>query len=84
LEAVRVAAGARGRGLDAALVGWAVGEAARRGCGLVLFTTESRPDASRFHERLGAVAFHEGLELRLASCSYAGRGTAGEGTGGPT
>ena len=61
IEAVRVAAGARGRGLGAVLVGWAVDESRRRGCGLVQLTTDkSRPDARRFYERLGFVASHEG------------------------
>jgi GNAT superfamily N-acetyltransferase len=57
IEGVRVSAGTRGRGLGAAMVGWAVGEARRRGCGLVQLTTDkSRADAHRFYERLGFVA----------------------------
>ena len=70
IEAVRVAAGARGRGVGAAMVGWAVAESRRRGCGLVQLTTDkSRTDARRFYERLGFVASHEGLKLALADDS---------------
>ena len=66
LEAVRVAAGERSRGLGAAMVEWAVEEAGRRGCGLVQLTTDkSRSEAHRFYERLGFVASHEGLKLAL-------------------
>jgi GNAT superfamily N-acetyltransferase len=66
IEAVRVAAGARGRGLGAAMIGWAVEESRRRGCGLVQLTTDkSRTDALRFYERLGFVASHEGMKLAL-------------------
>jgi GNAT superfamily N-acetyltransferase len=61
IEAVRVAAGARGGGLGAAMIGWAVEESRRRGCGLVQLTTDkSRTGARRFYERLGFVASHEG------------------------
>jgi GNAT superfamily N-acetyltransferase len=66
LEAVRVARGSRGTGLGAALVGWAVEEARRRGCALVQLTTDkSRTDAHRFYARLGFVASHEGMKLDL-------------------
>jgi GNAT superfamily N-acetyltransferase len=66
LEGVRVAGGSRGTGLGAALVGWAVDEARRRGCALVQLTTDKvRTDAHRFYTRLGFVASHEGLKLDL-------------------
>jgi ribosomal protein S18 acetylase RimI-like enzyme len=66
VEAVRVAAGHRGRGLGAAMLGWAIAEARRRGCALVQLTTDkSRDDAHRFYERLGFVASHEGMKLVL-------------------
>ncbi len=66
IEAVRVAAAARGRGLGAAMIGWAVDEARRRGCALVQLTTDKeRVDARRFYERLGFVASHEGMKLQL-------------------
>ena len=70
IEAVRVVAAARGRGLGAAMVGWAVDESRRRGCALVQLTTDkSRADAHRFYERLGFVASHEGLKLPLGTGS---------------
>lgn len=66
IEAVRVRADHRSRGLGAALVEWAIAEARRRGCALVQLTTDkSRADAHRFYERLGFVASHEGLKLHL-------------------
>lgn len=66
IEAVRVAAGARSRGLGAAMIGWAVEEARRRGATLVQLTTDrSRADARRFYERLGFVASHDGMKLPL-------------------
>lgn len=64
VEAVRVHADHRGRGLGTALLGWAVDEARRRGCALVQLTTDkSRADAHRFYERLGFAASHEGFKL---------------------
>jgi GNAT superfamily N-acetyltransferase len=65
-----VASGQRSRGLGAAMVEWAIGEARRRGCGLVQLTTDkARTDAHRFYERLGFVASHEGLKMSLADSS---------------
>ncbi|HEY7050101.1 MAG TPA: GNAT family N-acetyltransferase [Jatrophihabitantaceae bacterium] len=66
LEAVRVAGSYRSRGLGEAMFRWAIDEARRRGCSLVQLTTDkSRTDAHRFYARLGFVASHEGLKLRL-------------------
>jgi GNAT superfamily N-acetyltransferase len=66
IEAVRVAADGRGRGLGSAMIGWAIAEARRRGCGLVQLTTDkSRGAAHRFYAELGFVASHEGLKLAL-------------------
>jgi GNAT superfamily N-acetyltransferase len=66
IEAVRVAAVWRGRGLGSAMLRWAIDEARRRGCGLVQLTTDkSRGDAHRFYAELGFVASHEGLKLAL-------------------
>ena len=68
LEAVRVRRDHRGRGLGAALLGWAIEEARRRDCALVQLTSDrSRTDAHRFYERLGFVASHDGLKLVLPS-----------------
>jgi GNAT superfamily N-acetyltransferase len=66
IEAVRVHESYRSRGLGAAMMNWAIDEARRRGCGLVQLTTDkSRPGAHRFYQRLGFVASHEGMKLRL-------------------
>jgi GNAT superfamily N-acetyltransferase len=66
IEAVRIAANARGSGLGAAMMTWAIDEARRRGCALVQLTTDkSRTDAHRFYQRLGFVPSHEGMKLSL-------------------
>lgn len=66
IEAVRVADAWRGRGLGAAMMAWAIGEARQRGCALVQLTSDkSRRSAHRFYERLGFVASHEGMKLAL-------------------
>jgi GNAT superfamily N-acetyltransferase len=66
IEAVRVHADYRSRGLGAAMFMWAIDEARQRGCALVQLTTDkSRPDAHRFYERMGFVPSHEGMKLAL-------------------
>jgi GNAT superfamily N-acetyltransferase len=66
VEAVRVAESERGSGLGAAMMGWAIDEARRRGCALVQLTSDkTRADAHRFYARLGFVASHEGMKLAL-------------------
>jgi GNAT superfamily N-acetyltransferase len=66
IEAVRVAESARGSGLGAAMMQWAIDEACRRGCALVQLTSDkSRTDAHRFYQRLGFVSSHEAMKLRL-------------------
>ena len=68
LESVHVDQRCRGRGHGALLVGWAVDEARRRGCGLVQLTSDaSRADAHRFYERLGFTASHAGFKRDLTS-----------------
>jgi GNAT superfamily N-acetyltransferase len=66
IEAVRVAESTRGTGLGTAMLQWAIDEARRRGCALVQLTSDkSRTSAHRFYERLGFVASHEGMKLKL-------------------
>ena len=66
IEAVRVRDDYRGRRLGEALMIWAIGEARRRDCTLVQLTSDkSRQAAHRFYTRLGFVASHEGMKLRL-------------------
>jgi len=67
VEAVRVAASARGLGLGTTLMEWAVEESRARGCALVQLTSDkSRQDAHRFYTRLGFQNSHEGFKLPLS------------------
>ena len=66
IEGVRVATGARSKGLGTAMVRWAIQRARERDCVMVQLTTDrARDDALRFYERLGFVASHHGMKLRL-------------------
>jgi GNAT superfamily N-acetyltransferase len=66
IEAVRVAARLRGRGVGAAMLLWAIEEAKRRDCALVQLTSDKRrSEAHRLYGRLGFVASHDGFKLRL-------------------
>jgi GNAT superfamily N-acetyltransferase len=66
VEAVRVAASARGTGLGTTLLEWSIEEARARGCALVQLTTDkARADAHRFYLRLGFQNTHEGFKLPL-------------------
>ncbi|MFG3441218.1 GNAT family N-acetyltransferase [Nonomuraea sp. NPDC047897] len=67
IEAVRVAASARGRGLGRRMIQWAVDRARARGCAMVQLTSDkSRTDAHRFYDSLGFAASHEGYKLSLS------------------
>jgi ribosomal protein S18 acetylase RimI-like enzyme len=66
IEAVRVAADVRGRGVGEAMMQHAISLARDAGCGLVQLTTDKRRgDAQRFYRRLGFVASHEGMKLEI-------------------
>jgi GNAT superfamily N-acetyltransferase len=66
IEAVRVRADQRGRGLGRQMIEWAVDQARARGCRLVQLTTDKRRvDAHRFYGSLGFTASHEGMKLAL-------------------
>lgn len=66
VEAVRVRADLRGRGLGRAMLEWAIGVARERGCALVQLTSDKRrPAAHRLYRRLGFADSHEGFKLRL-------------------
>ncbi|WP_214413356.1 GNAT family N-acetyltransferase [Sphaerisporangium fuscum] len=66
IEAVRVAAGARGQGLGRAMMRWAVDRARDRGCRMVQLTSDkARADAHRFYASLGFVDSHVGFKLSL-------------------
>lgn len=64
IEAVRVAASERGRGLGAEMMQWAIARAREAGCAqLQLTSNKRRVDAHRFYERLGFARSHEGFKL---------------------
>ncbi len=66
VEAVRVAQDLRGRGVGEAMMRHVIALARERGCDRVQLTTnKARDDAQRFYRRLGFVASHEGMKLRL-------------------
>lgn len=66
IEAVRVAASARGTGLGTTLIHWAIEESRNRGATLVQLTSDkSRTDAHRFYVALGFRPTHEGMKLPL-------------------
>ncbi|MGW4959740.1 N-acetyltransferase family protein [Nonomuraea sp. NPDC004186] len=67
IEAVRVAAAARGQGLGGRMIKWAVDRARERGCAVVQLTSDkSRTDAHRFYDNLGFTASHEGYKISLS------------------
>ncbi len=66
IEGVRVAAELRSSGIGERLFEWAIARARERGCHMVQLTSDkARPNAIRFYGRLGFVASHEGMKLRL-------------------
>lgn len=65
IEAVRVSAAQRNRGIGAAMIRWAMEQAPALGAGLVQLTSDAaRVDAHRFYERLGFTASHVGFKYR--------------------
>lgn len=66
IEAVRIDAGLRGKGLGSELIRWAIARAKAKGCGVIQLTSDrARADAHRFYERLGFKASHVGMKLEL-------------------
>ena len=66
VEAVRVAASARGHGLGSAMMRWAIEDARSRGAALVQLTSDARrEEAHRFYGRLGFSPSHVGFKLFL-------------------
>jgi ribosomal protein S18 acetylase RimI-like enzyme len=66
IESVRIASSRRGEGLGHVMIGWAIEECRKRGCGLVQLTMhKSRDDTLRFYRSLGFEATHEGFKLAL-------------------
>ena len=63
IEAVRVRADHRSRGIGGAMIRWAVDKAPTYGAQLVQLTSDAaRVDAHRFYERLGFTASHVGFK----------------------
>ena len=63
IEAVRVRADHRSRGIGGAMIRWAVDNAPSYGAQLVQLTSDAaRVDAHRFYERLGFTASHVGFK----------------------
>ncbi len=68
LEAIRIRADLRGRGLGGTLLREAIERARSRGCTLVQLTSNKRrTDAHRFYGSLGFAASHDGFKLDLTS-----------------
>ena len=66
VEAVHVRAKARGKGVGAAMMRFAIEEARRAGVSLVQLTSNAkRVDAHRFYERLGFLKSHVGFKMKL-------------------
>ena len=66
IEAVRILAPLRGRGLGAEMMRWAIDRARTAGCLRVQLTSnKERARAQRFYERLGFARSHEGFKLYL-------------------
>jgi N-acetylglutamate synthase-like GNAT family acetyltransferase len=66
IEGVRVDKKIRDKGIGKLMFEWAINKAKEENCHLVQLTTDKRrPDALEFYKKLGFVASHEGLKLRL-------------------
>ncbi len=66
IEAVRIRADQRGKGIGETLFRWAIQRSQERGAHLLQLTTDKqRPEALRFYEKLGFKASHEGMKLHF-------------------
>ncbi|TPP10764.1 GNAT family N-acetyltransferase [Rhizobium glycinendophyticum] len=66
IEAVQTRADMRGRGIGAAMIGFAVEKARADGMRLVQLTSNAaRKDAHRFYQRFGFAPSHLGFKLKL-------------------
>lgn len=67
IEAVRVAAAARGAGIGEAMIRHAIALSKEAGCRLVQLTSDKRRSrAHEFYRRLGFEQSHEGFKLEIA------------------
>ena len=66
IEAVRIRADQRGKGIGEKMFKWAIEQAKAKGAHLLQLTTDKkRPEAVRFYEKLGFKATHEGMKLHF-------------------
>ena len=66
IEAVRVRADYRGKGIGGKLFEWAINRSKEKDAHLVQLTTDKkREGALEFYEKLGFTASHEGMKLHL-------------------
>ncbi|MEO0555640.1 MAG: GNAT family N-acetyltransferase [Bacteroidota bacterium] len=66
IEAVRIRADQRNKGLGKELFNWAIDRAKEKGAHIVQLTTDKkRPEALKFYKSLGFEASHEGMKLQL-------------------
>jgi GNAT superfamily N-acetyltransferase len=66
IEAVRIRADQRGKGIGEKMFLWAIDRAKEKGAHVVQLTTDKkRPEALRFYDKLGFMASHEGMKLHL-------------------
>jgi len=64
IEAVRIRADHRGKGIGEKMFTWAIERAKENKAHLIQLTTDKkRPDALRFYEKLGFQATHEGMKI---------------------
>lgn len=67
IEAVRVSADWRGKGLGKVMIEYAIEQARIRGAHMIQLTTDKqRPEAIKFYETLGFKASHEGMKLHFS------------------
>lgn len=66
IEAVRVHASMRGKGIGRQMFDWAIARARADGCGLLQLTTNrQRVDGQRFYDQMGFEASHIGYKMTL-------------------
>lgn len=66
IESVRIREDQRGKGLGEVMINWAIERARQKDAHLVqLSSNKERQEALRFYAKLGFVASHEGLKLKL-------------------
>lgn len=67
IEAVRVRADQRGKGIGEKIFKWAINRSKEKGAHLLQLTTDKRrPEALRFYEKLGFTASHEGMKIHFS------------------